>query len=315
MPFDLTDPGVKQSEEKKKDVAGSNTGSQQRTQDRDVAAAHDANIKGLSADEIKNPDAIVVTVNDRQTPIVVLFGARSSGKTMTLIRLTRYLEGMGYNVVPDPIFRPDTDTHYQRMCNEFSRLVHSDYAAVGNDVMSFMLVKVIAPNGRILCQILEAPGEHYFDADIPDRVFPAYINNICATPNRKTWMFIVEENWGGSQGVRDLYATKIQSMQRKIRAQDRIIFTCHKVDKSVHFLPNGKPNVQQIFTNIKNQYPHIFDRYENRNPVTRFMRPYNFEFVTFSAGTFNNAGNGQQIYTPGDDYYPQQLWNAIKKNI
>jgi len=314
MSFNYTDPGVKDPE-KGDNVTVNDTEPKIPVQDPDIAAAHDANIKGLSEAEIRNPDAIVVTVSDPQTPIVVLFGARTSGKTMTLIRLTRYLEGMGYNVIPDPIFRPASDTHYQRMCNEFARIAHSDYAAVGNDVMSFMLVKVIAPNGRTLCQILEAPGEHYFDADIPNRPFPAYINRICATTNRKTWMFIVEENWGGSQNVRDLYANKIQSMQRNIRAQDRIIFTCHKVDKSVNFLPNGKPNVTQIFTNIKNQYPHIFDRYVNRNPVTRFMRPYNFEFVTFSAGTFNDAGNGQQIYTAGDDYYPQQLWDAIKKNI
>lgn len=275
----------------------------------------DNNIRGLSEQEVQNPDAIVVTVSDPKTPVIVLFGARASGKTMTLIRLTKFLEGQGYNVVPDPIFRPDRDTHYKRMCNEFGTLVHSDYAASGNDVMSFMLVKVIAPNGRTLCQILEAPGEHYFDADYPGRAFPAYIERICAIPNRKTWLFIVEENWGGSQGVRDLYAKKIQQMQRRIRPQDKIIFTCHKVDQSVHFRPNGRPDVSQIFQNIKNQYPHIFDRYANRNPLTKWAQPYNFEFVTFSAGTFNPTGDGRQVYTPGEDYYPDQLWDALKRNI
>lgn len=275
-----------------------------------------ASINGLSDTEIKNPDTIIVTVSDTKTPVIILFGARTSGKTMTLIRLTKYLEGIGYNVIPDPIFRPDTDTHYQRMCNEFSTLVHSDYAAVGNDVMSFMLVKVISPTGRTLCQILEAPGEHYFDADIPNRRFPVYIENIShAIKNRKTWLFIVEENWGGSQTVRDLYAKKIQEMQRRIKPIDKIIFTCHKVDKSNHFCPNGRPNVTEIFQNIKNQYPHIFDRYVNRNPITRWFSPYNFDFVTFSAGTFNSTGDGRQIYTPGDDFYPEQLWRVIKKNI
>ncbi len=287
----------------------------ENTLDDDSYHTNDVNIKGLSENEIKNPDAIVVTVADTKVPVIVLFGARTSGKTMTLIRLTRYLEGMGYNVIPDPIFRPGHDTHYQRMCDEFGMLAHSDYAAVGNDIMSFMLVKVIAPNGRTLCQILEAPGEHYFDSDIPNRPFPAYINKICAIPNRKTWMFIVEENWGGSQNTRDLYAKKIQSMQIKIKSQDKIIFTCHKVDRSSNFLPNGRPNVSQIFNNISMQYPHIFDKYENRNPITKWLRPYNFEFVTFSAGTFNDAGDGSQIYTTGDDFYPEQLWKAIKKNI
>lgn len=314
MAFNLNDPG--------------NTGNNQQTQQtiqpanqngftvNEATQAADANIKGLSDTEIKNPDAIIVTVSDPSTPVVVLFGARTSGKTMTLIRLTKYLEGMGYNVVPDPIFRPDADTHYQRMCNEFGTLAHSDYAAVGNDVMSFMLVKVISPSGRTLCQILEAPGEHYFDSDIPDRKFPAYIENISKTiKNRKTWMFIVEENWGGSQKVRDLYAKKIQDMQRRIKPSDKIIFTCHKVDKSAHFGPDGRPNVSVIFRNIKNQYPGIFDKYVNRNPITRWFAPYKFSFVTFSAGAFNATGDGRQVYTPGEDFYPQKLWEAIKKNI
>lgn len=315
MPFNFNDPGNTRHDQQSQQTSLS-TEKQNINSLNEATQAADANIKGLSDTEVKNPDAIIVTVSDPKTPIVVLFGARTSGKTMTLIRLTKYLEGMGYNVVPDPIFRPDTDTHYQRMCHEFGTLVHSDYAAVGNDVMSFMLVKVISPDGRTLCQILEAPGEHYFDADIPDRRFPAYIENIShAIKNRKTWLFIVEENWGGSQTVRDLYAKKIQEMQRRIKPMDKIIFTCHKVDKSSHFRPDGRPNVSAIFQNIKNQYPHIFDRYANRNPITRWVTPYNFDFVTFSAGTFNPTGDGRQVYTPGEDFYPKQLWRAIKKNI
>ncbi len=310
MPFNFEDPGKTEKNEKQPVI-------EQNVVNENISAEQmaDSKIRGLAETEIQNPDSIIVTVNDTQTPVIVLFGARTSGKTMMLIRLTRYLEGLGYNVVPDPIFRPDFDTHYKRMCNEFGKLVHADYAATGNDVMSFMLVKVIAPNGRTLCQILEAPGEHYFDADIPDRPFPAYIQKICQTiKNRKSWVFIVEENWGGTQNVRDLYARKIQLMQRRV-VQDRIIFACNKVDLSPHFLPNGKPNTDQIFRNIKNQYPHIFDLYANRNPITKWFQPYNFDFVTFSAGGFTPMANGGQVYNAGDDTFPQQLWNAIKKNI
>ena len=281
MAFNFEDPGTSGTTQQEQQTQTS--AEQGTTASTEATQAADANIKGLSEAEIQNPDAIIVTVSDPKTPVIVLFGARTSGKTMTLIRLTKYLEGMGYNVVPDPIFRPDRDTHYQRMCNEFGTLAHSDYAAVGNDVMSFMLVKVISPSGRTLCQILEAPGEHYFDADIPDRTFPAYIEKICRSiPNRP---------------------------------KDKIIFTCHKVDRSAHFRPDGRPDVPQIFQNIKNQYPHIFDRYANRNPITRWFWPYNFDFVTFSAGTFNPTGDGRQVYTPGEDFYPEQLWNVIKKNI
>lgn len=143
MPFNFNDPGntveIQQEQQTQQYQNADNQVGQTST---DAAQAADSKIKGLSDTEIKNPDTIIVTVSDPKTPIVVLFGAKTSGKTMTLIRLTKYLEGMGYNVVPDPIFRPDTDMYYQRMCKEFGTLAHSDYAPVGNDVMSFMLVKV-----------------------------------------------------------------------------------------------------------------------------------------------------------------------------
>lgn len=321
MAFNFNDPGssVNTQQEQQTQQTTPSADTRNAPISNEATQTADANIRGLSDVEIKNPDTIVVTVSDSNTPVIILFGARTSGKTMTLIRLTRYLESMGYKVIPDPIFRPGADTHYQRMCKEFNRLAYSDYAAMGNDIMSFMLVKVISPSGRALCQILEAPGEHYFDPDIPDRHFPVYIENIKRIPNRKTWVFIVEENWGGSQEVRTLYANKIIKMQRSIHPIDkpagRIIFTCHKVDKSDYFRPDGYPNVPEIFRNIENQYPNIFTRYVNHNPITRWFSPYNFDFVTFSAGVFTPTGDGRQIYTPGEDYYPKQLWEAIKKNI
>ncbi len=272
-------------------------------------------IAGLSVEEIKDPNQIVVNISD-PSPIIILFGARTSGKTMTLIRLTRYLLSIGCQVIPDRTFRPAYDEHYTRMCDNFSQLITSNTSADGNDVISFMLVKVLDHIGRPLCQILEAPGEHYFDKKDPNRAFPTYINQICAFANRKTWMFIVEQDWGDDQSDRNAYAQKIQSMQAKLQPSDRIIFICHKVDKLPQLmLPNGKPNVKQLFRNIDNQYPGIFINYKNHNPITSFFKPYRFDFVAFSAGSFNDILNGGQIYTPGRDYYPATLWQSIMKSI
>ncbi len=112
-------------------------------------------IKGLSQEEITDANAIRVTIDDPTTPIVVLFGPPTSGKTMTLIRLTRYLNQHGYEVRPVETFRPAADTHYQRMCEKFNEMVYSDNAAEGTSNISFMLVKV-TQKGRPICQILEA---------------------------------------------------------------------------------------------------------------------------------------------------------------
>ena len=114
-------------------------------------------------EEIRDVNNITVTIPDKQTPIVVFFGSPASGKTLTLLRMIRYLEQGHHHIVPEAIFRPQTDKHYVKMCAGLKDMAYSQYAPGGTDIISFMLVKVIdQANNRTLCQILEAPGEHYF---------------------------------------------------------------------------------------------------------------------------------------------------------
>ena len=53
-------------------------------------------VLGLTNEETKDPNEISITIADQKTPIVVLFGPPSCGKTMTLVRLTRYLRTIGF---------------------------------------------------------------------------------------------------------------------------------------------------------------------------------------------------------------------------
>lgn len=267
---------------------------------------------GLTAEEILDVNAIKVTIAD-PCPIVILFGARTSGKTMTLIRLTRYLRCQGYSVEPDRIFRSANSSAYQEMCDKFDETITNDNAAGGTSVIGFMLVTV-RKNGKPICQILEAPGEHYFDGYNQMDTFPRYINEILTMSNRRTWVFIVERNWKDSS-TRNAYASKIVSMQTIMPASDKVIFTCHKADLSRALLMNGRPMVKRFFADIKNQYPGIFERYMNHNPITSIWNPYNFDFVAFSSGIFNNLQNGGQSYTPSQDFYPATLWEKILKTV
>ena len=66
-------------------------------------------IIGLTAEELKDPNKISVTIADKDAPIVVLFGPPACGKTMTLVRLTRFLRENGYTITPIRTFRPNYD--------------------------------------------------------------------------------------------------------------------------------------------------------------------------------------------------------------
>lgn len=249
------------------------------------------------------------------SPIVILFGSGASGKTMTLIRLTKYLIQQGYKVSPERTFRDARDTHYQEMCNNYTNIVNNTKAPGRNQVIDFMLVKIMDHYGRPICQLLEAPGEHYFDPQYPKRPFPTYINTISQSRNRRTWVFIVEKDWM-NQIDRNNFAQKICDLQQQyVLVQDKVIFTCHKADLHAELMSGGRYNIPLYFNNIKNQYPNIFLKYVNQNPISRLWRKYNFNFNVFSAGTFNDDGEGGQYYTPSNERNPALLWKSILRTV
>lgn len=269
--------------------------------------------EGLTDEEQRDPNAIMVSITD-PSPLVILFGAGASGKTMTLIRLTQWLRKNNYKVEPDRNFRPSNSSYYKQKCDEFDALVSSQYAAPRNTVYDFMLVKVMDQYGQPICQILEAPGEHYYDTDHPNEPFPAYINKITQVDNPRTWMFVVEIDWKDAQD-RQNYAQKIMNMQNQMSHNDRVIFTFHKADKQKALFSGGVANEKQYFKNVANQYPGIFSRYKNENPITKHFREYNFDYVIFSAGLFSPTVDGGLTYTPSNDEYPQKLWKSILKTV
>ncbi|MBO5631451.1 MAG: hypothetical protein J5965_20480 [Aeriscardovia sp.] len=264
-------------------------------------------------EEIRDVNNISVTIPDSQTPIVVFFGSQASGKTLTLLRLIRFLEseGHGYTVEPEYVFRPQSDKHYKKMCDELKNMAYSEYAPGGTDVISFMLVKVLDHGSHPICQILEAPGEHYFDGTA-NLDFPTYIHTIRQISNPKIWVFFVEQDWGKDANERSMYAQKICKMQELVMPNDKIIFLFNKCDKKPNqYLPNRHPNVNAFFTNIQNQYPNIFSKYTRTGIESFFFGKYNFQQVCFSSGTFTRTANNREKWIPGKDFYCEDLWKLI----
>lgn len=276
------------------------------------------NIRGLNETESKDPNSIVVTVADKKVPIIVLFGPTECGKTMTLIRMTRFLQQHGFKVSPIKSFRPAQDQHYSKMCSDFNVLVSSNNAAEGTQMISFMLVEVLTQQGKRICQILEAPGEYYFNPDKPNQPFPAYVNEIIHSSNRKIWLNMVEPDWR-DQSDRNLYVSRLQLLKRNMKPQDKAVFLYNKVDKSNFIISPGVVNIAGIKNDIANMYPGIFTPFTNQNPLTKWFRTYNCDLVPFSNGSFSEATDalGQSFLTfqQGPDEYPQMLWRVLMKRI
>lgn len=278
----------------------------------EAPAQPEGGVHGLSAAEMNDPNSIRVTVSDPNAPLVILFGPPACGKTMTLVRMTRFLQAEGYTVSPIRHFRPTSDTNYADICEHFDETMNSDNAAASTDRISFMLVQVIK-NGRRICQILEAPGEYYFNPKEPNASFPNYVHTIIASSNRKVWTIMVEPDWMDHTD-RANYVSKINHLRQRMRTKDRTIFVFNKIDKTNFVRSVGNINTSAAITEVKNLYPNIFVPFMNQNPITKIFKEYNCDFVPFQTGYYTEAVNGL-TYQEGPSEYCVKLWKCIMNQI
>lgn len=278
----------------------------------EIPIQQESEVHGLSAVELNDPNSIRVTISDHNAPLVILFGPPACGKTMTLVRMTRFLQAEGYTVSPIRTFRPTSDTNYADICERFDETMNSDNAATSTNRISFMLVEVIK-NGRRICQILEAPGEYYFDPKKPNAQFPNYVNTIISSSNRKVWTIMVEPDWM-DHSDRANYVNKISRLKQSMRSKDCAVFIFNKIDKTNFVRSVGNINMSAAITEVKNLYPSIFVPFMNQNPITKLWREYNCDFVPFQTGFYTEAVNGL-TYQEGPREYCVKLWKCIMNKI
>lgn len=271
------------------------------------------NINGLSDEELKDVNKIIITISDTSAPVIVLFGPASCGKTMTMVRLARYLQGQGYLLIPDRTFRPSYDQNYKNLCDNFSSIVNSNDAASRTDNISFFLVKVVK-DGKTICQILEGPGELYFNPNKATQEWPTYVHYLLnSTQLRKVFIPFVEPNFG-DVGTRRNYVSTLNQLKMSTDKQ-KYVFLYNKIDKTPFVIAPGKVHINHAMHQVRMDYPDIFARFMNTNPITSLWRPNNFDFVPFQTGTYTQSSSGSLAYIQGSDRYPQILWETLLRCI
>ena len=295
------------------DTQTTNSTSETGITNTEVSSQADTQEDTYSSDELNDPQLINVSIADTTTPLVVLFGPPACGKTMTLVRLARYLNSNGYEVSPIQNFRPAHDKNYANLCDGFDTLVSSDDAAASTSRINFMLIQVMR-NGRRICQLLEAPGEFYFNPNEPNAMFPNFINTILSRNNRKIFALMVEPNWMNPSDRRN-YVNKIAKLKTKMRPSDNVIVVFNKIDKTSFVVAPGRIHENNAIKEIRDLYPGIFEQFKNVNPITSLWRSYDCKFVAFQTGDYSKSASGKMTFQEGPDEYPRNLWAKITKCI
>lgn len=266
-----------------------------------------------NAPDFSDRNAIAVTISDTLAPLVVLYGPPACGKTMTMVRLTRFLHKRGYDIQPDTTFRHSSDTRYKKRCDQFSDAIESDLAAESTANIDFMLIKV-RKNSRTICQILEAPGEGYFDPQDPKQPYPSYVHQILSSPNRKIWAIFLEPEWLNASD-RNNYVSRVSQLATKMQPKDKVLFIFNKVDKTDCVVRDGVVRKASVLETAKQQYVNMFEPFRNTIPVIKWFRPWNCGFVPFQTGSYTELVTGGQQYIESSDRYCSQLWEDLLSTI
>ena len=258
-----------------------------------------------------------VRIADDKTPLVLFLGAAYSGKSVTLIRLIRFLEARCFKAVPDINFRP-SEPFYQSWCNEFRKYVFERRETPpGHTIGDALLIKIFNPTGQIKAQIIDIPGEAFFPAQQNIiRYFIPYIEWIFNRPNKKIWVFFVEQNWFQNEMERNIFTQRINATHRFMSPKDKVVFLFNKTDKLINQYDRyGKPIKELFFSNIMQEYPGIFSDYQNFGLRRLCFGKYNFQSLCFSAGNFIKTKEGREIWINNGDGYCLKLWKAISKYL
>ena len=293
-------------------IGGETTPTTEERQEQQFAGLHPQ-----QQSQIQTPQII-----NNQVPVVVFVGPASSGKSMILVRLAKYLRDNGYTVETDPTFL-NTD-QYAQDCEEFNNKLGTTSALGGT--VEFLLVSVKDKTGTVVAKLLEAPGEDFYSVSWPEKnkVVKPYLSTIMTSRNRKTYVVLLdldsEVSFRRDQYHRDSYQQRfLKDFYPNInKNRDRIVLLYNKIDVTSFGNINGCDNPKGARDDAKTYYKQLFSSMKVSSWGGLFSSD-NFVFKTFCTGMFStqfdNFGSEYKTYNMADDVYPKELWKEITRKF
>lgn len=273
------------------------------------------------SEKVEVPYNATPTIMNNQVPIVIFVGPATSGKSMILVRLAKYLHHNGYTVKTDPTFLNTQD--YQEHCIKFNDALATTTALDGT--VKFLLVNVYK-DGREVAKLLEAPGEDFYTTDAEkikiganENVEP-YLATIMTSNNPKSYVVLLdldsEPSFRNNGYHRESYERRfLNNFYPAIdKKRDRIILLYNKIDKTMFGNINGCDDAAGALEDAKIFYKQLFSTMRIKK-FGGFITVDNFTFKTFCTGMFakqtDSFGGTYQTYNIASDIYPQELWKEI----
>jgi GTPase SAR1 family protein len=284
------------------------------------APKHTPSAKQLENDDVETNTIVTPVIIDQNAPLVVFVGPPSSGKTMILVRLAKYLRSNGYIINTDETFLSTEE--YKEDCDEFNNKLNTNVALKGT--VKFLLVNVHDNTGNLIAKLLEAPGEDFFTTEknntAKNKRIEPYLATIMTSANPKSYVVLLDLDsqisFRRNHNYVDAYADRfINYFYPKINnKRDRIVLLYNKIDETPFGNINGCTNPKGARKDAEMYYKQMFATMKV-SKLGGFVTADNFVFKTFCTGMFSDSvddqGNNYQTYSVASDTYPRDLWNEI----
>ena len=255
---------------------------------------------------------ITINISDIKTPILIPIGPSGIGKTMTLIRLMRFLTEQGYSINPESSFRSIYDLEYRMLCDDFMEMVQGEYAAPRTSISDCILININNKNKKIL-QILDYPGDSIMC--FGSKQAPAYLFQIFNSENPIIWLIMTELEWSDLE-YRLEYVDIIKEIKKQyFSIKDKIIIVANKIDESNFLEGKAIVNFSKLFNQIQLDYPGLIDLFKNSNPITILWKPYNCSIIPFSSGRYITKDKNSTLFVPSPKEFPLALWRKLNEII
>lgn len=214
-------------------------------------------------------------------PVVVFIGPSGCGKSMVLMSLVEYVRSnTSYSVAPDMDYNAD-DPNYVNNCNVFKKILDQT-ANLGLNTpkpvlpgtLNEILVDIYDKGDGKKLRLLEAPGEHFFDVNDPDKGMANYLNAVISTgqnahPVYYVMLLDLYTMYGNSplqrnNNLRLSYAQRLIEIYKEGFSKsrgDRIILLYNKFDKNKSNDSRKKVMKQLLddyYGDIKKEFNHKF---------------------------------------------------------
>ena len=259
------------------------------------------------------------TIVNHTVPVVVFVGPPTSGKSMILVRLAKYLRAQGYAIKTDPTFL--NTSKYLQGCKDFEDSLNTVKALPGT--VEYLLVDVYL-GGNLVAKLLEAPGEDFYTTnknrkEKNSRV-EAYLATIMASNNPKSYVTLLDLDsvisFRRDNYHRDSYSQRFLNYFYPAinKKRDKIILLYNKIDMTPFGDINGCNNYSAARNDAELYYPQLFSSLKV-SKLGGFITVDNFTFLTFCTGMFSSQtdslGNNFEVYNVASDNYPRDLWREI----